>query len=213
MPTGCSAPPQISTPPVGFEMSTPDKLPSPTRGVGVRIRGRGRGVLMRGAGVRMMGGSVGIPSSEAASSEQGVSNRRLRTINGKVVRMRGKGDGSKAHMYPGGIKPIGFGLSWDPVDGEPMLGNTMGMPAPAWPIGITPEDVRVHAERTEPVVEQEPMLEPLVRRNAEYQRRMAAQRKSQPVERRQSERIKQIIFNRPPSPGPGLNEDDAISLD
>ena len=34
-----------------------------------------------------------------------------------------------------------------------------------------------------------------------------------PIIRRQSERIKQILFNRPPSPGPGLTEDDAISLE
>ncbi|GJT51343.1 hypothetical protein Tco_0977500, partial [Tanacetum coccineum] len=26
-------------------------------------------------------------------------------------------------MYPGRIKPIGFGVSWDPVDGEAMLGE------------------------------------------------------------------------------------------
>lgn len=77
---------------------------------------------MRGAGVRMRGGSIGIPSCETASSEPRISNRRLRTINGKVVRMRGRRDGSRAYMYPGGRKPLGFGVSWDPVDGEAMLG-------------------------------------------------------------------------------------------
>ena len=65
---------------------------------------------------------MGIPSCETSSSEPGVSNSRLRTINGKIVRWRGKGDGSKAHRYPGGIKPLGYGVSWDPVDGEAMLG-------------------------------------------------------------------------------------------
>ena len=124
----------------------------------------------------------------------------------------------------------------------------MGLPRPAWPIGITPEDVRIHAERPEPVVLQEPMLEPLIRRTAEYQRRMSERRRlanqqqvqpvaeqqqvppppvqqqvqappvqqqvqAPPIIRRQSERIKQILFNRPPSPGPGLTEDDAISLE
>ncbi|GKG08707.1 hypothetical protein Tco_0334539, partial [Tanacetum coccineum] len=48
----------------------------------------------------------------------------------------------------------------------------MGIPALAWPIGITPEDCRIHAQRPEPVLLQEPMLEPLVRRIAQYQRRM-----------------------------------------
>ncbi|GJT97555.1 hypothetical protein Tco_1093073 [Tanacetum coccineum] len=34
-----------------------------------------------------------------------------------------------------------FGVSWDPVDEEAMLGNVMGIPAPAWPLGITLEAV------------------------------------------------------------------------
>ncbi|GJT97516.1 hypothetical protein Tco_1093034 [Tanacetum coccineum] len=54
--------------------------------------------------------------------------------------MRGKGDGSRASMYPSGIKPIGLGVSWDLVNGEAMLGNVIGIPAPAGPLGITPED-------------------------------------------------------------------------
>lgn len=53
----------------------------------------------------------------------------------------------------------------------------MGLPVPAWPIGITPEDVRIHAERPEPFVLQEPMLEPLIRRTTDYQRRMAERRR------------------------------------
>ena len=108
----------LSTPSIGFEM-TPDQS-SPSRGVGVRISPNSK--ALRGKGVRMMGGTVGIPSCETSSSEPGVSNSRLRTINGKIVRWRGKGDGSKAHRYPGGIKPLGYGVSWDPVDGEAMLG-------------------------------------------------------------------------------------------
>ena len=125
--------------------------------------------------------------------------------------------------------------------------NTQGLPVPAWPIGITPEDCRIHAEapEKEPVVEQEPYQEPLVRRLAQYKLQQAKERKqaskgqsssSVAIEtsqyqvqdqevmeeevptppmfiRRESERIKQIKFLRPPSPGPGLTPDDAISLE
>ncbi|PWA75212.1 hypothetical protein CTI12_AA246060 [Artemisia annua] len=34
----------------------------------------------------------------------------------------------------------------------------------------------------------------------------------EPSPPRRSERIKQIIFNKPPAPGPGLREDDAIEV-
>ncbi|GJT89107.1 hypothetical protein Tco_1070824 [Tanacetum coccineum] len=84
-----------------------------------------------------------------------------------TVRSRGIRDGSRASMYPGGIKSIRFGVSWDPVDGEAMLGNVMGIPAPAWPLRITPEECRIHAERPEPVVLQE---------KQHYEIRMFAQR-------------------------------------
>ncbi|GKA29780.1 hypothetical protein Tco_0716025 [Tanacetum coccineum] len=46
--------------------------------------------------VRMRGGS-----------EAGSSSNRLRTISGKKVIMRRKGDGSRAYMYPNGRFPIG----------------------------------------------------------------------------------------------------------
>ncbi|GKB73037.1 hypothetical protein Tco_0934449 [Tanacetum coccineum] len=102
---------EISTPPVDLEISAPDKGSTPL------VRMRGDGVRMGGDGVRMRGDSEDV-SSEAGSS----SINRLRTINGKIVRMREKGDGSRAYMYPGGRKLIGFGVSWDPVDGEAILG-------------------------------------------------------------------------------------------
>ncbi|GKC82182.1 hypothetical protein Tco_1137899, partial [Tanacetum coccineum] len=58
-------------------------------------------------------------STQAISNESGSSiSNTLRTVNGKIVRTRGIADGSRASMYPGGIKPIGFGVSWDPVDGK-----------------------------------------------------------------------------------------------
>ncbi|GJY75605.1 hypothetical protein Tco_0480721 [Tanacetum coccineum] len=40
--------------------------------------------------------------------------------------------------------------------------NAMDIHAPASPIGITPEDCRIHAQRPEPIVLQEPMLEQLM---------------------------------------------------
>ncbi|GKB22419.1 hypothetical protein Tco_0861820 [Tanacetum coccineum] len=124
-------------------------------------------------------------STQAVSNESGSSiSNKFRTVNGKIVRSRGIRDGSRASVYPGGIKPIGFGVSWDPVDGEAMLGflvcivhlfiyfhNVMGIPAPAWPLGITPEDCRIHAERPEPVVLQEKLV-----LQEHYEMRMFAQR-------------------------------------
>ncbi|GJS96228.1 hypothetical protein Tco_0803196 [Tanacetum coccineum] len=68
----------------------------------------------------------------------------LRTVNGKVIRCRRGGDGSRSRIYPNGVRPIGYGVSWDPVDGETMLGDSMGIPRPAWPEGITLEDVRIY---------------------------------------------------------------------
>ncbi|GJR03739.1 phospholipase-like protein [Tanacetum coccineum] len=55
-------------------------------------------------GICAQTGSIQTVSNESGSS---ISNR-LRTVNGKIVRSRGIGDGSRASMYPGGIKPIGF---------------------------------------------------------------------------------------------------------
>ena len=111
--------------------------------------------------------------------------------------------------------------------------NTQGLPVPAWPLGITPEDCKIHAAapENEPVVLQEPMQEPLVRRLAQYKLQQAKEKKQAskgssrdkevqdkevqaPVLiRRESERIKQLKFHKPPSPGPGLTPDDAISLE
>ncbi|GKG43059.1 hypothetical protein Tco_0479743, partial [Tanacetum coccineum] len=48
-------------------------------------------------------------------------------------------------MYPFGIRPIGFAVSWDLIDGQTTLGNSMGLPRHAWPEGITPQDCIIHA--------------------------------------------------------------------
>ncbi|GJZ31629.1 hypothetical protein Tco_0576676 [Tanacetum coccineum] len=85
-----------------------------------------------------------IVCTQAISNESGSSiSNKLRTFNGKI----------------------------DPVDGEAILGNVMGIPASAWPLGITPEDYRIHTERPEPVVLQERLV-----LQEHYQLRMFAQR-------------------------------------
>ncbi|GKD99228.1 hypothetical protein Tco_1387212 [Tanacetum coccineum] len=76
------------------------------------------GVSIRGACVRKIGGTEDVTCEYRSNN-----TNRLRTINGKIVRMRGKGDGSRAYMYPGGRKPIGISVSWDPVDEDAMLGD------------------------------------------------------------------------------------------
>ncbi|GKF58881.1 hypothetical protein Tco_0175667, partial [Tanacetum coccineum] len=97
-----------SSPSVGFEMSASQGVRM-TRS-GIRIRG---GVYIRGRG---------DGSNEVRSATNEAVRTGLRTVNGKVVRTRGRGDGSRSKMYPNGIRPIGYGVSWDPVDGETMLG-------------------------------------------------------------------------------------------
>ncbi|GJX42662.1 phospholipase-like protein [Tanacetum coccineum] len=72
------------------------------------LRIRRGGSSVRGNTVRKTYGSESV-TNESSSN---ISNR-LRSINGKVVRMKGKGDGLRACMYPGGRKPIGFGVSWN----------------------------------------------------------------------------------------------------
>ncbi|GJT51836.1 hypothetical protein Tco_0977993 [Tanacetum coccineum] len=52
--------------------------------------------------------------------------------------------------------------------------NVMGIPAPPWPLGITPEDCRIHAERPEPIVLQKELV-----LQEHYQCRMIAQQISQ----------------------------------
>ncbi|GJZ15831.1 hypothetical protein Tco_0551508 [Tanacetum coccineum] len=65
----------------------------------------------------------------------------FKIVNGKAVRQRGRGDGSKSSAYPHGIRPIGYGVSWDLVDGERMAGNMQGILVPAWPYDGTLDDL------------------------------------------------------------------------
>nr|GEW77391.1 hypothetical protein CTI12_AA006670 [Tanacetum cinerariifolium] len=49
--------------------------------------------------------------------------------------------------------PIGYGVSWDPINGVTMLGDSMGILRPTWLEGITPQDGRIHvAESQDQVV-------------------------------------------------------------
>ncbi|GKG24587.1 hypothetical protein Tco_0395215, partial [Tanacetum coccineum] len=91
-------------PPPGFEMSTPNTASSVIR-------------TSRGAIKLKEGGWIRSPKKERSGYADSGSSRinKLRTVNGKVLSYRGRGDGSKSRMYPFGIRPIGFGVSWDPI--------------------------------------------------------------------------------------------------
>ncbi|GJT01656.1 hypothetical protein Tco_0822825 [Tanacetum coccineum] len=101
------------------------------------VRTRGGGVRTRGGGVRTRGGgSLGKQRSTNKDDHSGSSSsNKLRSINGKVVRQRGRGDGSKSRMYLGGIRTIGFGLQ-----------NSMGLPKHTCPPEITLEACIIHAQ-------------------------------------------------------------------
>ncbi|GJT96953.1 RNA-directed DNA polymerase, eukaryota, reverse transcriptase zinc-binding domain protein [Tanacetum coccineum] len=194
-------------------------------GRGGKVSARGGKVSARGGKVSARGGKVSATPSTPDSARLLVSSSMngLRTVNGKVVSSRGRGDGSKSRMYPHGIRPIGFGVSWDPIDGQTMLGDSMGIPRPAWPEGITPQDCIIEAatqseiaiSQSPPVESQEqeaPMQEQPVQEQPLQEQPVQRRPVQQPVQRK-SERIAQILFNKPPTPGPGLDPDDAISIE
>ncbi|GJY76561.1 hypothetical protein Tco_0481677 [Tanacetum coccineum] len=128
---------------------------------GGKVSARGGKVSARGGKVSARGGKVSATPSTPDSANTGSSNMNgLRTVNDKVVSSRGRGDGSKSRMYPHGIRPIGFGVSWDPIDGQTMLGDSMGIPRPAWPEGITPQDCIIEAAtQSEIAISQSPPVE------------------------------------------------------
>ncbi|GJY16203.1 multidrug resistance-associated protein 5 [Tanacetum coccineum] len=193
--------------------STPDSASIVVSSRGVAMQRLRTGVFIRSPE------KVGSSYADTGSS----SMNGLRTVNGKVVSSRGRGDGSKSRMYPHGIRPIGFGVSWDPIDGQTMLGDSMGIPRPAWPEGITPQDCIIEAatqseiaiSQSPPVESQEqeaPMQEQPVQEQPLQEQPVQRRPVQQPVQRK-SERIAQILFNKPPTPGPGLDPDDAISIE
>ncbi|GJW46799.1 multidrug resistance-associated protein 5 [Tanacetum coccineum] len=130
--------------------STPDSASIVVSSKGVAMQTLRPGVFIRSPE------KVGSSYADTGSS----SMNGLRTVNGKVVSSRGRGDGSKSRMYPHGIRPIGFGVSWDPIDGQTMLGDSMGIPRPAWPEGITPQDCIIEAAtQSEIAISQSPPVE------------------------------------------------------
>ncbi|GJW35290.1 transposase, MuDR, plant [Tanacetum coccineum] len=174
--------------------STPDSASIVVSSRGVAMQRLRPGVFIRSPK------KVGSSYADTGSS----SMNGLRTVNGKVVSSRGRGDGSKSRMYPHGIRPIGFGVSWDLIDGQTMFGDSMGIPRPAWPEGITPQDCIIEAAtQSEIAISQSPPVE---------SQEQEAPMQEQPMQRK-SERIAQILFNKPPKPGPGLDPDDAISIE
>ncbi|GKF00078.1 hypothetical protein Tco_0023428 [Tanacetum coccineum] len=82
--TEMCTPTKMSTPTVGFGMSTTSGIRM--RGGGVRIKGGG--VMMRGLSKNLESTPLGFITGEAGSS----SRNRLKTINGKLVRSIGKID-------------------------------------------------------------------------------------------------------------------------
>ncbi|GJR52352.1 hypothetical protein Tco_1402873 [Tanacetum coccineum] len=190
---------------------------------GGNVFARGEKVCARGGNVSARGGKVSATPSispcrpppgfemsipDTASSAVRSTGGAIKLREG-VVSSKGRGDGSKSRMYPNGIRPIGFGVSWDPID------------------GITPQDCIIHAATQSEIAlshsqlvesqEEEPRQEePRHQQPRQQQKpRQQQQRNQEPRQqpRRTSERIAQIMFYKPPTPGPGLDPDDAISLE
>ncbi|GJZ58473.1 multidrug resistance-associated protein 5 [Tanacetum coccineum] len=186
-----------STPPPGFEMSTPDTASSAVRTSGGAIK------LREGVWIRS-------PEKERSSyADTGSSSiNKLRTVNGKVVSSRGRGDGSKSIMYPFGIRPIGFGVSWDPIDGQTML-------------GVNAELSEIALSHSQPVESQEEEPRHKIQATNQLTKACNNQRTATTKESKNKAKtrrilrggVAQIMFNKPPTPGPGLDPDDAISLE
>lgn len=98
--------------------------------------------------------------------------------------------------------------------------DVIGIPRPAWPPGITPEDCIIHAQQQAQVQEEIalsqsqplPSQENPVQAANEGPVVQDEELEEEEPSLRRSERIKQIIFNKPPSPGPGLKASDAIEV-
>ncbi|GJZ93380.1 hypothetical protein Tco_0665445 [Tanacetum coccineum] len=146
--------------------------------------GKWGNVSVRGGKVTSTPSTPSTPPPGFEMSTSDTAIRAVRTSGGaiklKEVSSKGRGDGSKSRMYPFSIRPIGFGMSWDPIDGQTMLGSSMGLPRHAWPEGITPQDCIIHAATQSEIALSHSQL---------------------------------VMFNKPPAPGPGLDPDDAISIE
>ncbi|GJX12936.1 reverse transcriptase domain-containing protein [Tanacetum coccineum] len=143
---------QRACPSKGLEGSASAGVNTPTMSARGEKRSRKGGktpsVSLRGGGKK-----VSTPSSPSVGFKMSTTSASAGVrVTGSVVSSRGRGDGSKSKMYPDGIRPIGYGVSWDLIDGETMLGlqDSMGLLRPPWPAGITPKDVRIHAQQSLP---------------------------------------------------------------
>ncbi|GKD06928.1 hypothetical protein Tco_1186613 [Tanacetum coccineum] len=93
--------------------------------------------------------------------------------------------------------------------GRPLQGvDSMGIPRPAWPEGITPEDVKIHAVESQaqaviPLSASQPLASQEELKDEELVH----------VERRVSKRLKLKCFKKKPELKLGLTEDDAISIE
>ncbi|GJU81436.1 hypothetical protein Tco_1283801 [Tanacetum coccineum] len=104
------------------------------------------------------------------------------------VRQRGMGNGLQSSTYPHAIRPSGYGVSWDLVDEEAMVG--VSIPVPTWPYDGTPDDLlsvdEIPVTNTQPMTSQEPIHEPSLPTPTILAPAHAL------VIRRESKRIKQI---------------------
>ncbi|GKC45932.1 hypothetical protein Tco_1063654, partial [Tanacetum coccineum] len=64
---------------------------------------------------------------------------------------RSKETGDAAMYYSSGSRPIEMGVSFAEKDGSLMLGNTYGVPVPAWPAQTNPADLvhQAHVEESQ----------------------------------------------------------------
>ncbi|GJW45561.1 hypothetical protein Tco_0077207 [Tanacetum coccineum] len=195
---------EMSTQTVWFKISATGGVRM--RGSGVRMRGghltlKGVGVRMKVGGVMIRGLSNHLESTPIGSTTSEAGSSGLKTINGKLVRNRGKKDGSRAYMYPGGIKPIGFGVSWDPLDEETITNMATWNYTRRF---YSQSQSEIPLTQSQPLASQEPEPEPVIEQEPMQE---------QVFRKRELDRIKQLMFNRTPSSGPGLTLDDAISLE
>ncbi|GKD40808.1 hypothetical protein Tco_1261015 [Tanacetum coccineum] len=115
-----------------------------------------------------------------------------------------------------------------------MVGNTQGIPVPAWPYDGSLADLlgadEIPLTGTQPMASQDPIDEPVPNVPALNQPVPNVPAPNQPIPnvpapnqlalnvpapimRRESERIKMIKFSKPVSPGPGLTPEDAMLVE
>nr|GFA54789.1 hypothetical protein [Tanacetum cinerariifolium] len=95
--------------------------------------------------------------------------------------------------------------------------DSIGIPRPAWPKGITPEDVRIHAVESEAqVVILLSASQPLASQEELQDEKPVQELQDEKlvhVEKRVSKRLKLKCFKKKAESGSGLTEDDAISIE